>query len=163
MSDDKTETPTETKDFKTLLSEIALKGGEMRALVIQAGAAFASADPAERASLSKDEETRKRVGVAHALISMFTSQHFTALVLQPFIEVVLKESPLRGPEGLADAMAEGMSWAAMACTCGICMTCKLKEARGLEIATTEIRARLRATVGVNQMAQAAMMQKRGRS
>jgi hypothetical protein len=155
MTDEKM--PDETKkDFKGLLAEIALKGGELRGLVLQAGAAFAAASPEERVAFTKDKEVSQTVGATHAFISMFTSQHFTALVLQPFIALVMKESPFQGPEMLADAMADGMAWAAMTCTCGACAACKLKEARGLEIATVEIRTRLRATVGVNQMAMKGM-------
>ena len=55
--------------FRALLSEIALKSGELRALVLAAGSVFLSATPEERVAITKDEETRKQVGAAHAFIS----------------------------------------------------------------------------------------------
>ena len=143
---------SKTDVFRALLSEIALKSGELRALVLAAGSTFLSGSADERSQMSKDAETRKQIGAAHAFISMFSSQHFTAHVLQPFINTVVKESPFRGPEELADGMSEGMTHAAMTCTCGGCVPCKLKQERGYEVAEREMRTRLRASVGPNQMA-----------
>jgi hypothetical protein len=138
--------------FRAVLSEIALKSGELRALVLAAGSLFRSASPEERIAISQDEETKKQLGAAHAFISMYTSQHFTAHVLNPFVTTVLEDSPLRGGEMLADAMTEGMLHATMTCTCGGCVACKLKKERGADVAAVELRARLRASIGPNQMA-----------
>jgi len=147
---------TKSEVFRAILSEIALKSGELRALVLAAGSMFISASPEERIEITKDEETRKQLGAAHAFISMFTSQHFTAHVLNTFVTTVVNDSPLRGGEPLADAMAEGMTHAAMTCTCGGCVACKLKKDRGLDVATAEMRTRLRASVGPSQMAMKGM-------
>jgi hypothetical protein len=150
------ETSEKVDVFRALLSEVALKSGELRALILAAGSTFLSASVAERAQMSKDAETRKLIGAAHAFISMFTSQHFTAHVLHPFVSTAVGESPLRGPEELADAMSEGMTHAAMTCTCGGCIACKLKKDRGYEVAEYEMRTRLRAQVGPSQMAMRSM-------
>lgn len=154
-TDDKSN-PTKLDVFRALLTEVALKSGELRALVLAAGSTFLSGSAEEKAQMSKDPESRKQLGAAHAFISMFTSQHFTAHVLQPFVTMAINESPLRSPEELADAMSEGMTHAAMTCTCGGCIACKLKKDRGYEVAERELRTRLRAQVGPSQMAMKAM-------
>lgn len=51
-------------------------------------------------------------------------------------------------ERVADDLAEGMARAALACDCGDCSFCKLRDARGLTIAGPEIRRRMRASIEI---------------
>ena len=77
-------------------------------------------------------------------------------MLNPFVTTVVNDSPLRGGDALADAMSEGMTHAAMTCTCGGCIACKLKKERSMDTATAEMRVRLRASIGPSQMAMKGM-------
>ncbi len=93
----------------------------------------------------KDEVLHEHLGALN-FVSMICQQRF-AHTLGLISETMKSDAPLRATE-MGEAMARGMTQAALACSCRTCRFCKIRTERGPKVAAIEIESMMREQLGL---------------